>query len=80
MSDIDWSEVDAAPAGNVICSECGSDQFRLGVNSAESVKIECRGCDFSVAHCWSDSTGNNIHALQPRQQMPEGDTEDDSDA
>jgi len=77
MSDIDWSDVDAADAGDVVCSKCGSDQFRLGVNGAETIKIECRGCDFSVAFCWSDSSGNAIHALQPRHQIIESSTQDD---
>lgn len=66
MSAVNWENQETADAGDVICRYCGAEAFRLGVNKAESIKIECANCSRTAAFGWGEKTGNSIHSLKPR--------------
>lgn len=61
-----WRENDATKPGQAVCEACDSDTFKLGVNGSESVKIRCAECDYTVAFCWYDDSGNTLTGLKPR--------------
>jgi len=66
MTNVDWEDTETADPGDVVCSCCGAEAFRLGVNRAESIKIECANCSRTAAFGWGNKNGTAIHALKPR--------------